>query len=55
MSLLNRKALGPDGIPNKGFKVIALVIKKDLAEIASYCFANKIAPKSLKEFITTIL
>ena len=27
-SLLNRKALGPDGILNKVLKVVALVIKK---------------------------
>jgi len=39
-SLLNGKALGLDGISNKGFKVIALIIIKDLAKMASYCFIN---------------
>jgi len=54
-SLLNGKALGPDGIPNKVLKVVALVITKDLAEVASYCFANGIIPESLKESITIVL
>jgi len=54
-SLLNRKALGPDSIPNKVLKVAALVIVKDLAEIASYCFASRIILKSLKESITVVL
>jgi hypothetical protein len=54
-SLLNGKALGPDSILNKVFKVVALVIKKDLAEVASYCFTNGIVLKSLKESITTVL
>jgi hypothetical protein len=35
--------------------VVALVIKKDLVEVASYYFTNKIALKSLKEFITVVL
>jgi len=54
-SLLNRKALGPDGIPNKVLKVAASVIAKDLAEVASYCFASGIILKSFKEFITVVL
>jgi len=54
-SLLNRKALGLDGILNKVLKVAALVIAKDLAEAASYYFASRIIPKSLKEFITMVL
>ena len=54
-SLLNGKALGPNGIPNKVFKVVTLVIKKDLAKAANYYFANKIALKSLKESITVVL
>jgi len=54
-SLLNRKAPGPDGIPNKVLKVVALVIAKDLAEAASYYFTNGIIPKSLKESITVVL
>ncbi len=37
------------------FKVVALVIKKDLVEVASYYFTNKIALKSLKESITIVL
>jgi len=54
-SLLNRKALGPNSIPNKILKVVALVIAKDLAEIASNYFTNKTILKSLKEFITVVL
>jgi len=54
-SLLNRKALGLDGIPNKVLKVVALVIIKDLVEAASYCFTSGIILKSLKESITIVL
>jgi len=54
-SLLNRKALGLDGILNKVLKAVALVIIKDLAEVASYCFTNRIIPESLKESITIVL
>jgi len=54
-SLLNKKALGLDSIPNKVFKVAALVIAKDLIKAASYCFTSGIIPKSLKEFITVVL
>jgi hypothetical protein len=54
-SLLNKKALGLNGILNKILKVITLVIKKDLIKIASYCFTNKIVLKSFKESITTVL
>jgi len=35
--------------------VAALVIVKDLAKVASYCFTSGIIPKSLKEFITVVL
>jgi len=35
--------------------VAAPVIAKDLAKVASYCFASGIIPKSLKEFITIVL
>jgi len=35
--------------------MVALVIIKDLVEVASYCFANKIIPESLKEFIIVVL
>jgi len=54
-SLLNRKALGLDSIPNEVLKVAALVIVKDLAEAASHYFASGIIPESLKEFITVVL
>jgi len=54
-SLLNGKALGPDGIPNEVLKMVALVIVKDLAEAASHCFANGTIPESLKESITVVL
>jgi len=55
ISLLNKKALGLDSIPNKVLKVVALVIIKDLVEAASYYFASKIILKSLKESITIVL
>jgi len=35
--------------------MVALVIIKDLAEAASYCFANGTIPESLKESITVVL
>jgi len=54
-SLLNKKALRLNSIPNKVLKVAALIIVKDLAEIASYCFTSGIILKSLKEFITVVL
>jgi len=54
-SLPNRKALGLDSILNKVFKAVALVIIKDLAEVASHYFTNRTIPKSLKESITMVL
>jgi len=54
-SLLNRKALGLDSIPNKVLKVAVLVIVKDLTEAASYYFASGIILKSLKKSITVVL
>jgi len=54
-SLLNNKVLGLNGILNKFFKIVALVIIKDLVKTASYYFANKIIPKSLKKFIIMVL
>ena len=54
-SFPNGKALGLDGILNKVFKVIVLIIIKDLTEVASYYFANRIILKSLKEFIIIVL
>ena len=53
--LLNRKALGPDSIPNEVLKVVTLVIKKDLVEVTSHYFINGIALESLKESITAVL
>jgi len=35
--------------------VVALVIKKDLVEVASYYFTNRIVLESLKESITIVL
>ena len=35
--------------------MVTPVIKKDLAEVASYCLTNRIVPESLKESITTVL
>jgi len=54
-SLLNGKALGLNGILNKVFKIAALVIAKDLAEIISHYFANRIIPENLKKFIMAVL
>jgi len=54
-SLLNRKALGLDSILNEVLKVAALVIIKDLAEVASYYFTSRIILESLKESITIVL
>jgi len=54
-SFLNRKILGLDSIPNKVLKIVVLIIVKDLAEVASHCFANGIIPKSLKKSITVVL
>jgi len=55
ISLLNKKALELDSILNKVLKVVTLVIIKDLAEAASYCFTSGIIPESLKESITIVL
>jgi len=54
-SLLNRKALGLDSIPNKVLKVVALIIIKDLVKVASYYLTSGIILKSLKESITIVL
>ena len=53
--ILNGKALGLNSILNKVFKAIILRIIKDLIEVASYCFTNRIILKSLKESITIFL
>jgi len=54
-SLLNRKALRLDSILNKVFKIVVLIIVKNLVKVASYYFANKIIPKSFKDFIIMAL
>ena len=54
-SLLNGKILKLDGILNKVFKIIVLIITKDLAEVVNYYFINKIILKSLKKFIIVVL
>jgi len=54
-SLLNGKILGLNSILNKVFKVVALIIIKDLAEIASCHFTNGIILKHLKKSITIVL
>jgi len=41
-SFLNKKVLGLNSILNKVFKVVVLIIIKNLAKITSYCFASKI-------------
>jgi len=35
--------------------VVTPIIAKDLIEVASHCFANRIIPKSFKEFIIVVL
>ena len=54
-SLLNRKVLKLNGILNKKFKVVILVIVKDLTKIISYYFINEIILKSLKKLIIIVL
>ena len=54
-SLPNKKALKLNNMLNKVFKVVALVIKKDLVKIASYYFVNKIILRNLKKSIIIIL
>jgi len=54
-NFLNRKILRQDGILNEGFKVVILIIIKDLTEIVSYCFARKIILKRFKKFIIVVL
>jgi len=54
-SFLNSKALKPNSILNKVFKVVILIIIKDLIKIANYYFINGTILKSLKEFIIIVL
>jgi len=54
-SLLNKKVLGLNSILNKVYKVVILIIIKDLAETASYCFASGIILKRFKKSIIVVL
>jgi len=54
-SFLNGKALRLDSILNKVFKVVILVIVKDLAKAASRCLASGIILKRLKKSIIVVL
>jgi len=54
-SLLNGKALRLNSILNKVFKMVVLIIIKDLVEVISYYFINGIILKSFKEFIIMVL
>jgi len=54
-NLLNGKALGLDGILNKIFKIVVLVIIEELAKVASCYFASRTLLKSLKESTTIVL
>jgi len=54
-SFLNSKALKLNNILNKGFKVVILIIIKNLVKVASYYFVNRIILKSFKEFIIVVL
>jgi len=54
-SLINRKVLKLNSILNNFFKIIALVIIKDLTEIVSYYFANGIILNFFKKSIIIVL
>jgi len=54
-SFLNNKVLKLNGILNKVLKVVILITVKNLIEVASYCFINRIILKSFKEFIIVVL
>jgi len=54
-SLLNGKALRLNGILNEGFKVVVLVIIKNLVKVTNYCFASGIILKRFKKFIIMVL
>ena len=54
-SFLNSKALGLNSILNKIFKMVVLIIVKDLIKIINNYFINKIILKSFKEFIIVVL
>lgn len=53
--LPNGKAPGPDQIPNEVLKVLAPIIKDDLAQAISKCFASGATPESFRESITVVL
>ena len=54
-SLLNRKALKLNGILNKVFKIVILIIIKNLIKVASYYFTRRIILKNFKKFIVMVL
>jgi len=54
-SFLNKKALGLNNILNKVFKMVILVIVKNLAKVISYYFISKIILKSLKKKLIMVL
>jgi len=53
--LPNGKAPGPDGIPNEVLKEVAHVIKDDLAQAISKCFASGATPETFRKSITVVL
>ena len=52
---LNRKAPGPDSIPNEILKIIASTIKEDLAQAVSELLQTGNIPNSYKESITAVI
>ena len=51
----NGKAPGPDSIPNEILKIIALIIKEDLAQAVSELLRTGNIPNSYKESITAVI
>src|SRR6266496_2368142 len=52
---LNRKALGPDGIPNKALKIITPIIAKELAQAITRLLQTSNIPSLYRESITTVI
>jgi len=53
--LPNGKVSGPDNIPNEVLKVVAPLIKENLAQAISKCFTKGATPRSFRESITVVL
>ena len=53
--LPNGKAPGPDNIPNETLKVVAPLIKEDLAHAISRCFDSGSTPENFRESTTVVL